>query len=297
MNGFRWLWRNPFPLLTAVLLLTCLAPARTQTPGRAAGLRETRRADCFPLERLPDALRPRAEEMLLKLLDSEALYTVVGGIKPMSSGFGGIKIRLESPDTAEVENLRRILSVFRCGDSIVAGLLPFHQVYAGERYFEAVIFYQPAVERIVATYPDYFAPYGITPSAPPMDVALIVENDPSGDRNRGLGYLYGYPRYAVDFFVEAAQSQARNKKLVPRGFFQIPTFASPTGRFVYAVPKGHLPRTEDIALREAAHLILAEYRRRRERYIGPGKPGIVELLRDWFDNGSGRCAPENARYR
>jgi hypothetical protein len=28
--------------------------------------------------------------------------------------------------------------------------------------------------------------------------------------------------------------------------------------------------------------ILAEYRQRREKFIGDGKPGIVALLRDWY---------------
>ena len=41
-----------------------------------------------------------------------------------------------------------------------------------------------------------------------------------------------------------------------------------------------------------AKAVLDDYRGRRERYIGEGKPGVVELLRDWFCDG--RCDP--ARY-
>jgi hypothetical protein len=36
------------------------------------------RAQCFPVEKLPPALRAKSEEMLLKALDTEALYTLVG---------------------------------------------------------------------------------------------------------------------------------------------------------------------------------------------------------------------------
>jgi hypothetical protein len=32
-------------------------------------------------------------------------------------------------------------------------------------------------------------------------------------------------------------------------------------------------------------MILAEYQKRRARYIGPGKPGVVKMLRDWLNDG------------
>ena len=74
----------------------------------------------------------------------------------------------------------------------------------------------------------------------------------------------------------------------------MPTFS---GKFAYPAPRGERARLEDVVLRESAHVVLAEYRRRRERYVGAGKKGVVELVRDWFDDGSGRCSPANARYQ
>jgi hypothetical protein len=55
--------------------------------------------------------------------------------------------------------------------------------------------------------------------------------------------------------------------------------------FVWAVPKSHEEREEDRAIKSRAALILAEYQKRRARYIGPGKRGVVKMLRDWLNDG------------
>lgn len=79
------------------------------SPARAA------RCECFPTERLPADLRAKSESLLLKALDSEALYTIIGDLKPMSSGFASFKFSIEKPDLAQIEETRRLLSVWRCG--------------------------------------------------------------------------------------------------------------------------------------------------------------------------------------
>ncbi len=275
------------PILAALWILLLASAANSQPVPRR---------ECFPIERLPASLRARAEETLLALLDSEALYTVVGGVKPISSGFVRLSLKVAAPDTRALNELQQILSALRCGGDLRCELLPFHALYDGTRFVEGAVFYRPAVARTVAAHPEFFAPFGLAPDSDPLAIALLIEHDATTARNRGLGYLYGFPRYAVDFFVRAADDEERTRQRVPRDFVQIPTAAADTGRFVYAVPKGHTPRTEDIALKEAAALILAEYRARRERYIGPGKPGVVALLRDWFDDGTGLCAPAHARF-
>lgn len=35
-------------------------------------------SECFPLEQLEPRLRPQAEQILLRMLDRESLYTVIG---------------------------------------------------------------------------------------------------------------------------------------------------------------------------------------------------------------------------
>ncbi|NJM52355.1 MAG: hypothetical protein HC846_02550 [Blastocatellia bacterium] len=70
------------------------------------------RTECFPFERLPPEKRKKAEDLLLKALDSEALYTIVGGLKPMSSGFASFQFTIREPrgviESEAVELLQNI---------------------------------------------------------------------------------------------------------------------------------------------------------------------------------------------
>jgi hypothetical protein len=240
--------------------------------------------ECFLLETLPKELRPEAEAILWKLLDSEALYTVVGGIKPMSGGFVSLYFDVDKPDQKRLEDLARILATLRDGDEVQCALMPFAIAREGKRYAEAVVFRKSALERMLTTYSEFFLPYGFSVSAArqPLAIAIAVERETTSARNRGLGYLYGYPRTAVDFFVAGQEEYARTKTITPRDFRQIPTYGKETGAFVYAVAKGVPETDEDRILRARAAGILAEYRRLRPRYFGPGKPGPAALLRHWL---------------
>ncbi len=250
------------------------------------------RADCFPVETLPADLR-RLAEVLLKLLDSEALYTIVGGLKPMSGGYIQFYLQTDKPDVANIERTRQALAALRCGDWFRADMLIFRRVGADKkRYLEGAVVYVPAYRRMVENYAPFWATWGITPGTDPFAAIVFAENDDTPARNRALGYLYGYPKPAVDFFVAGVGE----KTVTPRDFRQIPTFGKATGQFVYAVPKGAAQSADDIRLRTEAGRILATYKKRRAAYIGGGKPGAVALLRDWFDNGQGQCSPANARY-
>ncbi len=285
-------------LLLFLLLLLLPRSGAAQVLSVFTPSRSVPRAECFPVERLPADLRPLAEEMLLAMLDSEALYTLVGGLKPMSSGYVSFRIDTKKPDLLKLERTRQVLATaVRCGDAFVADVLVFRRGGPdGTRYAEGVVIYRPGYQRMVTHYQDFWAPFAVTPSTDPMLALTLLENDETTARNRALGYLYGYPKPAVDFFVSAADSQTDPKKIVPRDFRNIPTFSNPTNQFVYAVPQGAAVTDEDVRLRTEAGRILAAYRDRRARYIGEGKPGVAMLLRDWFDDGTGRCAPENARF-
>ncbi|MGH9324770.1 MAG: hypothetical protein ACRD3V_33410 [Vicinamibacteria bacterium] len=256
--------------------------------------RPAEREDCFPLEGLPPDLREWSESLLLRALDNEALYTFVSDLKPMSS-FIEFRIPLDDLDLSEIEKTRRALQAWRCGDHFYADVRHFREPHGDRLYAEGAIWNRPLLERLVRERAAFFSKFGLTPSAHPMEVVMAVEYDETVARYQGYGYLYGYPDYAVEYFAEAETSRERTEERAERDFFSVPTYARPEGAYAWAVPKGHDENGADREILAKARAVLEEYRRRRERYIGEGKPGVVELLRDWYDDGSGRCDPGRVR--
>jgi hypothetical protein len=246
------------------------------------------------VERLPPEIRARSESLLLSALDNEALYTIASDLKPMS-GVIEFRVSIETLDLSEIERTRQALRAWTCGEYFFADVRRFREPHGERLYAEGAIWNRPALERVLAERAAFFAPFGVTPSAHPLEVVLAVEYDQTVARYRGYGYLYGYPDYAVEYFAAAEVARERTEERVERDFFSVPTYARPEGAFAWAVPKGHRENAADRRILEKARPVLEEYRRRRERYIGVGKGGVVELLRDWFDDGTGRCDPGRVR--
>jgi hypothetical protein len=246
------------------------------------------RHQCIPFETLPPYLQSKADQLLVKLLDSEALYTVVGGLKPASDGFWHQQFPADLTTTPEIENTRQILSHLTCGSDLVAGVFVFDQAHDGKRSASAFVVHRPRLCATIRLHATVFQSLGIYEATPPQEVFERIDRGPRSNRWRAFGYIFGYPDYAVDFFVEAGERQTADGQFVKREFRSIPTWAG-EHRFVYAVPLGHVDRAEDQQLRSLAEPILAEYKRRRGHYLGEGKPGAAYLLRDWFDDGTGCC--------
>ena len=268
----------------ALALSIACAPRTSSVATRPSGAAapSVAAADCFPFERLPAALRPRADEMLLKALDSEALYTIASDIKPMSSGFVSMQIKVAAPDAADAEVVRQILAAWRCGDRVIARLHHFSAVYDGARPLEGVVFNTRALRDMIGRRGAFFAPYGVTPSADPTEALLAVEYDQTSARLRGYGYLFGYPDHAVDFFARAADDEKATKQFTARDFVSLPTFTGER-RFVYAVAKDHVRNDEDRALSARVEAVYRDYVARRARHIGAGGAGgVVALIREWL---------------
>jgi hypothetical protein len=262
--------------------------------GAGAGRAGTPRAECFPVESLPPDLRAKADELLLRLLDSEGVYTAAGGLKPLSDGFWRASFPATANTSPEVEEARRILATFRCGDDLTAGVLVFAAAFDGKKTATAFVANRPAVRGVVRRHPAVFGPLGVTILTDPQQVLEAVDRADASTRWRAFGLLFGYPEHAVEFFVRAGEEEKRTKKFVPRDFVHLPTFGKETGRFVYAVPKGHAANFADASLRERAKDRFAEYARRRAVYVGDGKPGPAALVRDWLDDGTGWCSEATA---
>jgi hypothetical protein len=239
-------------------------------------------------------MRPKSEELLLRALDNEALYTLVGGLKPMSSVGSTFTFAVAEAavDVSAIAERRRLLSVWRCGGDIFADARVFRAINDGKRSVSGEVFFRPAVDAVLSRHAAFFAPLGLTPGSHPMEVLTTIEWSDRGPRWRGQGYLYGYPDYAVEFFVAAGESEARTGQFVPRDPMRVPTFGATPERsnFVWTVAKDHQTTEADRALFARAAEILAAYTERRVRYIGAGKPGAFALLRDWYcGNGAGPC--------
>lgn len=264
----------------------------------AGGPATVSRAEVFPVEQLPAAQRVEAEATLLKAMDREALYTIIGGLKPMSSGWISFRQSVSKPDLARITQTRQMLSCFRVGRQVEAYLQPFWRVYGeDERYLDGVIFHRGSTDAAIRRNSALFGWFGVTEGSHPLEAVMAIDRDDTPRRNRAYGYLFGYPDYAVDFFTDSEEVTRRTKKFVPRDFRSIPTFERETNAFVYAVPKGDPERPEDVQLRSRALPILRKYRELRAKYIGEGKPGIVQLIRDWMDDGTGKCSPEIAEAK
>ena len=249
--------------------------------------------ECFPFEQLPPSLQTRAEMLLLTALDREALYTIAADIKPMSSGFVSLSYPATEPP-AELDELRQIFAAWTCTPELSAGLQVFHQTYDGVAYADGVVFHTPRVAGVVEQFSEVFAAIGVAGDDPAMVIVDAVDADPTNNRFRGYGHLFGYPAHAVDFFVEAEEQEAMTGEFVERDFIHIPTFEADEGRFVYAVPKGHQENEDDAALRARAAPVLTRYKQLRAEAIGDGKPGVLQLVRTWFDDGDGNCSPRHA---
>jgi hypothetical protein len=312
-------------VFTLALVVSALALAGSAQPMTSAqGRRGVARSECFPSEALPADLRAKSEELLLTQLDREGLYTFVGGLKPITSPeiFNNAAQKTISKDPAAVaavlaaaEERRQLVAAWRCGDGIVADVLALTNERSGERFFETFIIHRQAVRASVAAHREYFGRLGIMPTSDPLEVVVAVGNGGVLSGNiRGLGYLFGYPDYAVDFFAEGTMRAAREGQksgAAPPGpppaataIVEVPTFAQMPLRggvsrhyFAYGAEPGHVENDQDRAIRSRAAAILDEYRKRREKYIGPGKPGAFALLRDWYAGPDGTFSVANATVR
>jgi hypothetical protein len=257
-----------------------------------------RREECFSTAELSPEDAARSEQLLLAALDSEALYTLVGDLKPVSEGFHQSRFPINPPVLDELQWVKRVLANWKCGTEIEAGALVFGKLQQGERYFSAWVARRSPLDSVLNRQKEFFETLGLSPVERTEVVLLAIERaETPGDRWRGFGLVFGYPQDAVEFFVRAGNHQAETGEFIQRDFRNYPTFSRETGGFVYAVPKLSPESNHETQIRTRTGHVLEAYRQRRELYIGPDKPGAHELLRDWWDDGTGWCHPDHATQK
>ena len=276
------------PMKTVCGVVLVLALAGTPVLAQPVGYLPVSRGQCFPLDELTPTDRTVALEWLQGVMDREGLYTIGADIKPISSGIRTFSYKVAQPDLAEIEQARRISSAFRCGEGLTAHVQLFAMESQGQRFAEVIFVNRYALDRLLGNKKEFFAPLGLSPGAPPLQVLGVVEHLPREDRYRGLGYLFGFPDYAVDFFVKATVPGAETGKGKDRDFYAVPVYRDGGNYFVWAVPLGHTERAEDKAIAQRAAPILADYRARREK-MTTEKTSIIDLVRTLLCDNTGAC--------
>lgn len=242
----------------------------------------------------------RLRDSILQVgLDGEALYTILGNIKPMSSvvafnfpiGNSDSTRRLEESILVHDNQLRYLDTISQLQQAInsidIPGLrfimVPYKTAYSAGRVIQLTVVRTAALDSVLRAKKSFFGQYGFVPGTDPAVLLTVNEYEKRYERLRGYGYLFGYPDYAVDFFVRAFQQSDSTGKHVERNFFQIPTFARATGSFVYAYPKSHVTSAIDSTIYRNAERVLNHYKSIRGRYLKRDSTlRAYELIRDYY---------------
>lgn len=249
-----------------------------------------------PLVKLPNDDRSLADSMLAYALDHEAVYTLLDTIKPISSvkllrfpvaKAGSLKdgdhiVTPADSLPAQAGRYARICAELSKGDHQFV-MVPFAQKDGHIRNVEIYVVRKSKFASLMAQHAAFFGQWGFTPDSDPAVVLPVIEYESRHDRNRGYGLLFGYPLYAVDFFVSANQLTEKDTtlKLVPRDFFAIPVYAGNKGYFTYAMPKEHTPSEIDSSIYRSAVKTLELYKVQRQQHITSGGFKAVELWSNW----------------
>ena len=215
-----------------------------------------------------------ADSVAKEVLENEGLYTVMGGLKPISTV---LQFQFEIDSVAQSykadEEVRQRISELSHALSLLESspigfiILPFRQIHGNQRSFEVLVYHQEAVAEKITQYEAFFLERGLLPTSPVEQVLAQTEFDHAPARFRGYGYFFGYPAHAVDFFVASAQHEKDTKEFVKRDFYQIPVSSREQGAFVYAVPKDYKPQEVDLLLKENAMELLEIYKARKSRVM------------------------------
>ncbi|MDR2130827.1 MAG: hypothetical protein LBP56_06655 [Odoribacteraceae bacterium] len=232
-------------------------------------------------------------------LDHEALYTLVGNVKPMSS-LVDFSFPVANTDSAlstsgeiltreqhgayidRIRVVQEAIGRIRLPD-LKFVMIPYKAPFGTTRRgMQISVIRVSALDSLLKARESFFGQFGLVPGSDPAVVATVIEFADRYERFRGYGYLFGYPGYAVDFFVKAFRESDSTGKHVTRNFFQIPVYARNGGYFVYAYPKAAVPTAAvDSALYYRASGVLEHYKRVRSRYLNADSTlQAYQLLKD-----------------
>lgn len=213
-----------------------------------------------------------ADSVLSLTYKNQGLYTLYDDLKPISS-----VARFE----IDFNKLERVCA-WLSQDSVFLFLPLRNDSPPGRGMVSIMAVNQERFKKELAGNPEFWSSKGLDPTQCPSVVLAEIETYDVSNRHRAFGYLYGYPHYAVSFFVEAHESLYQAGVELPRSFFTIPVYSGMEGKFIYAYPGDQQPREEDLELLEKAETVLEEFRAGFEpfREDNPDMP----FLKWYFDN-------------
>jgi hypothetical protein len=224
-----------------------------------------------------------ADTLIMKALDNEGLYTVLGQLKSMSS-VSNLQLSVAQKDSsvkgarqvsdvnsADIQKLKkyqRVVNALNFGD-LKFILSPFKINSKGQRNIQINLYRKSLIDSLVNANQSFYGQFGFVGDTQAEILINTTEYESSYDRFRSYGYLFGYPEHAVSFFVEAAISNDKTGVFVKRNFFQIPVHSNLKGHFVYAMPLDSKPGPIDSAIYKRAEHSLKTYHKLRNVYMRP----------------------------
>lgn len=240
------------------------------------------------------------DSILQSGLDYEAIYTLLGNIKPMSS-VKLYRFPLANSDStkqtsahivdgkkhrASLDRLYTVQQALNRLDfpDLKFVLIPYKSAQDSVRMLQLSVVRISTLDSLLRAKEEFFGQFGLVPGVDPATAVSTIENADRYERYRGYGYLFGYPDYAVDFFVESASESFKTKKLLPRKFFQIPVYGREAGSFTYAYPENHTPTLAvDSAIYYRSEKVLEEYKKIRNNYLNADSTVRgYQLLQDFY---------------
>ncbi|WP_378988533.1 hypothetical protein [Pedobacter lithocola] len=240
-----------------------------------------------------------ADTLIKKVLDNEGLFTVVSGLKPMSS-VTELYLKITTADTLRrgdrritdttSEDLKKLKRYQQIVNSLNFGDLkfmisPYRITQKDSRPIQITVNRRSLVDSLLKAEQSFFGQFGFVPGTSPEILVNTTEYEHKYNRFRAYGYLFGYPEHAVDFFTVASISNDKTGVFVKRDFFQIPVFSAIRGHFVYAVPQGYKPDEVDSTILNRAKFYLLQYEKVRKKFQrADGSVEYYKLLKKLIKN-------------
>lgn len=275
-----------YPILVSVFLIACVSTKNT------------------PLSNDSDALslqeRNMIDSILQRGLDNEALFTLLGDLKPMST-LTTFTFPIANTDSAKrisgnvlnrsehgkfldrIQTIQRAVNKLDIPD-LQFVMIPYVSAKGNRRIIQLSVVRVSLLNKVLKEKESFYGQFGLVPDADPVVVLTTIEANEKFARWRGYGYLFGYPDYAVDFYNEAAIESEKVGKPISRNIFRIPTYNPKYSNYAYAYPIDHTPSAiVDSVLYHKAEVILKEYKTIRNNYLNADSTlQSYKLLEDYY---------------